>query len=80
MPRLPPGRFLFLLPYQTGSNLEMHQSVRIMRQCLEKLRLTEGQGPMTIKNNKIIPPLRAEMSSRWRRQSTISSSIPRATT
>jgi NADH-quinone oxidoreductase subunit D len=40
---------------------EMRQSVRIMKQCLEKLRLAEGQGPITIKNNKIVPPLRAEM-------------------
>jgi NADH:ubiquinone oxidoreductase subunit D len=37
------------------------KSVRIMKQCLEKLRLAEGQGPITIKNNKIVPPLRAEM-------------------
>jgi NADH-quinone oxidoreductase subunit D len=40
---------------------EMRQSVRIMKQCLEKLRLAEGQGPISIKNNKIVPPLRAEM-------------------
>ena len=40
---------------------EMRQSVRIMKQCLEKLRLPEGQGPITIKDNKIVPPLRAEM-------------------
>jgi hypothetical protein len=32
-----------------------------MKQCLEKLRLPEGQGPITIKDNKIVPPLRAEM-------------------
>lgn len=40
---------------------EMHQSVRIMKQCLEKLRLPEGQGPFAIRDNKIVPPLRAEM-------------------
>ena len=40
---------------------EMHQSVRIMKQCLEKLRLPEGQGPVAIKDNKIVPLLRAEM-------------------
>src|SRR5262249_6644706 len=40
---------------------EMRQSVRIMKQCLEKLRLTEGQGPVAAKDNKIVPPLRAEM-------------------
>src|SRR5437762_11677240 len=39
---------------------EMRQSVRIMKQCLEKLQLAEGQGPITIKDNKIVPPLRAE--------------------
>ena len=40
---------------------EMRQSVRIMKQCLEKLRLPGGQGPVAIKDNKIVPPLRAEM-------------------
>ena len=40
---------------------EMRQSVRIMKQCLEKLRLPEGQGPVAIKDNKIVPPLRGEM-------------------
>ena len=32
---------------------EMRQSVRIMKQCLEKLRLPDGQGPFAIKDNKI---------------------------
>ena len=32
-----------------------------MKQCLEKLRLPEGQGPVAIKDNKIVPPPRAEM-------------------
>jgi NADH-quinone oxidoreductase subunit D len=40
---------------------EMRQSVRIMKQCLEKLRLPEGRGPVTVRDNKIVPPLRAEM-------------------
>src|SRR5215831_18114665 len=40
---------------------EMRQSVRIMKQCLEKLRRPEGQGPVAVKDNKIVPPLRAEM-------------------
>jgi NADH-quinone oxidoreductase subunit D len=40
---------------------EMRQSVRIMKQCLEKLRLPEGQGPVTISDNKIVPPRRSEM-------------------
>ena len=40
---------------------EMRQSARIMKQCVEKLRLPEGQGPVTILDNKIVPPRRAEM-------------------
>ena len=40
---------------------EMRQSVRIMKQCCEKLRLPAGQGPMCIDDNKIVPPLRGEM-------------------
>jgi Ni,Fe-hydrogenase III large subunit len=40
---------------------EMRQSVRIMKQCLEKLRLPEGRGPIAVRDNKIVPPLRAEM-------------------
>src|SRR5439155_17481146 len=40
---------------------EMRQSVRIMKQCLEKLRLPEGQGPIATVNRKIVPPRRAEM-------------------
>jgi NADH:ubiquinone oxidoreductase subunit D len=39
----------------------MRQSVRIMKQCLEKLRLPEGGGPVAVRDNKIVPPLRAEM-------------------
>jgi NADH-quinone oxidoreductase subunit D len=42
---------------------EMRQSTRIMKQCLEKLRLPEGRGPVTILDNKIVPPRRAEMKS-----------------
>jgi NADH-quinone oxidoreductase subunit D len=40
---------------------EMRQSIRIMKQCLEKLRLQEGQGPVSVLDNKIVPPKRAEM-------------------
>ncbi|MDF3217558.1 NADH-quinone oxidoreductase subunit D [Mesorhizobium sp. M7A.F.Ca.CA.001.09.2.1] len=40
---------------------EMRQSVRIMKQCLEKLRSPEGQGPVAIPNQKITPPRRATM-------------------
>ncbi len=40
---------------------EMRQSIRIMKQCLEKLRMAEGQGPVGVLDNKIVPPKRAEM-------------------
>src|SRR6202171_624317 len=42
---------------------EMRQSVRIMKQCLEKLRLPEGQGAVMFPDNKIVPPRRAVMKS-----------------
>jgi NADH-quinone oxidoreductase subunit D len=40
---------------------EMRQSVRIMKQCLDKLRSPEGQGPFAARDNKVVPPSRAEM-------------------
>jgi NADH-quinone oxidoreductase subunit D len=40
---------------------EMRQSVRIMKQCIEKLRAPEGQGPVVVADNKIAPPKRGEM-------------------
>ena len=40
---------------------EMRQSIRIMRQCLEKLRSPEGQGPHTLHDQKVVPPTRPEM-------------------
>jgi NADH-quinone oxidoreductase subunit D len=40
---------------------EMRQSVRIMKQCIEKLRSEEGHGPVSIIDNKIVPPRRGEM-------------------
>jgi NADH-quinone oxidoreductase subunit D len=40
---------------------EMRQSVRIMKQCIQKLREPEGQGPVTVVDNKIVPPRRGEM-------------------
>jgi NADH-quinone oxidoreductase subunit D len=40
---------------------EMRQSIRIMRQCIDRLRAPEGQGPVTVTDNKIVPPRRAEM-------------------
>ena len=40
---------------------EMRQSVRIMRQCVTKLRAPDGQGPLAVQDNKIFPPRRGEM-------------------
>jgi NADH-quinone oxidoreductase subunit D len=40
---------------------EMRQSVRIMKQCIARLREPAGQGPVAASDNKIVPPRRAEM-------------------
>jgi NADH-quinone oxidoreductase subunit D len=40
---------------------EMRQSTRIIKQCLEKLRAADAEGPVLIQNNKIVPPRRGEM-------------------
>src|SRR5205823_4261217 len=40
---------------------EMRQSVRIMKQCIQKLRAPEGQGPVVVEDNKVAPPRRGEM-------------------
>ena len=40
---------------------EMRQSVRIMRQCITKLRASDGQGPVVVDDHKISPPRRADM-------------------
>jgi NADH-quinone oxidoreductase subunit D len=40
---------------------EMRQSVRIMKQCIGKLREPAGQGPVSVADNKIVPPRREEM-------------------
>ena len=40
---------------------EMRQSIRIMKQCLEKLNSREGQGPVRVADHKIVPPRREEM-------------------
>jgi NADH-quinone oxidoreductase subunit D len=40
---------------------EMRQSIRIMKQCLQKLRSPEGQGPVSVLDNKIVPPKRGQM-------------------
>jgi NADH-quinone oxidoreductase subunit D len=40
---------------------EMRQSVRIMRQCIEKLSGADAQGRVTVDDHKIVPPRREEM-------------------
>jgi NADH-quinone oxidoreductase subunit D len=40
---------------------EMRQSVRIMRQCIQKLREPENCGPVLVPDNKIAAPRRGEM-------------------
>ena len=40
---------------------EMRQSIRIMKQVIKKLREPEGQGPVSVVDNKIVPPKRGEM-------------------
>jgi NADH-quinone oxidoreductase subunit D len=40
---------------------EMRQSIRIMKQCIAGLRAPEGQGPVSVVDNKIVPPMRGEM-------------------
>jgi NADH-quinone oxidoreductase subunit D len=40
---------------------EMRQSVRIMKQCIDKLHKPDGQGPVLVEDNKIVPPRRDEM-------------------
>jgi len=40
---------------------EMHESIRIMKQCLEKLNSPQGQGPISSMDGKVVAPKRAEM-------------------
>jgi len=40
---------------------EMRQSVKIMKQCCDKLRSPEGQGPVSVIDQKVVPPKRGEM-------------------
>ena len=40
--------------------IEMRQSVRIMKQCVAKLRSPVGAGPVSITDNKIVPPTRSQ--------------------
>ncbi len=41
--------------------LEMRESVKIMKQCVNKLSSAEGQGPVSSSDGKIVPPKRGEM-------------------
>ena len=40
---------------------EMHESIRIMKQCLEKLNSPQGQGPVSSMDGKVVAPRRSEM-------------------
>jgi NADH-quinone oxidoreductase subunit D len=40
---------------------EMRQSIRIMKQVIRKLREPDGQGLVSVNDNKIVPPRRGEM-------------------
>ncbi|MGE0008795.1 MAG: NADH-quinone oxidoreductase subunit D [Parvibaculaceae bacterium] len=40
---------------------EMRQSVRIMKQCIEKLNSPEGRTPISSTDGKVVPPKRGEM-------------------
>jgi NADH-quinone oxidoreductase subunit D len=40
---------------------EMRQSLRIMKQCVERLLSTEKTGPVSSLDGKVVPPKRAEM-------------------
>jgi NADH-quinone oxidoreductase subunit D len=41
--------------------LEMRESVKIMKQCCEKLLSEEGRGPCSSDDKKVVPPKRGEM-------------------
>src|SRR5215213_7482366 len=40
---------------------EMRQSVRIMKQCIDKLNSDGGKGPVSSEDGKVVPPRRSEM-------------------
>jgi NADH-quinone oxidoreductase subunit D len=42
---------------------EMRESIKIMKQCLEKLNSANGQGPVSSLDGKVVAPARAEMKS-----------------
>jgi NADH-quinone oxidoreductase subunit D len=41
--------------------IEMREATRIMKQCVEKLSSAEGAGPVSVVDQKIVPPKRPEM-------------------
>jgi NADH-quinone oxidoreductase subunit D len=41
--------------------IEMRESLKIMRQCVNKLSSAEGQGPVSSMDGKVVPPKRSEM-------------------
>lgn len=41
--------------------IEMRESIRIMKQCCEKLRSAAGEGPVSSTEGKVVPPKRGEM-------------------
>ncbi|HEX5426449.1 MAG TPA: NADH-quinone oxidoreductase subunit D [Candidatus Acidoferrales bacterium] len=40
---------------------EMREATKIMKQCCERLRSADGQGPHVTDNKKVVPPKRSEM-------------------
>jgi NADH-quinone oxidoreductase subunit D len=40
---------------------EMRESTKIMKQCVDKLMMAANRGPVSVRNNKVVPPSRAEM-------------------
>ncbi len=40
---------------------EMRQSVKIMKQCCEKLNASGGEGPVSVHDGKVVPPKRGDM-------------------
>jgi len=40
---------------------EMRESIKIMKQCINKLSSAEGQGPISSTDGKVVPPKRGEM-------------------
>jgi NADH-quinone oxidoreductase subunit D len=40
---------------------EMREAAKIMKQCCERLKSADGQGPHVTENKKVVPPKRAEM-------------------